>query len=67
MHAVLDTKAGSIYNDEISSLYHFPNRYKKIVDECVGDWVIFREPRDDGGRMAYNVGRSYAETFTKYY
>ena len=53
MHAVLDTKPGSIYNDEISSLYHFPNRYKKILEKCVGDWVVFREPRDDGGRMAY--------------
>ena len=53
VHAVLDTKPGSIYNDEISSLYHFPNRYKKILEKCVDDWVIFREPRDDGGRMAY--------------
>jgi len=53
MHAVLDTKPGSIYNDHISSLYHFPSRYKKVLDNCVGDWVVFREPRDEGGRMAY--------------
>jgi len=53
MHAVLDTKPGSIYNDKVSSLYHFPSRYKKIIDKCIGDWVVFREPRDSGGRMAY--------------
>lgn len=53
MHAVLDTKPGSIYNDKTSSLYHFPSRYKKILENCIGDWVIFREPRDEGGRMAY--------------
>jgi len=53
LHAVLDTKPSSVYDDSISQRYHFPSRYLKILEKCVGDWIIFREPRTDGGSMAY--------------
>ncbi len=53
MHAVLDTKPSSVYDDSISQRYHFPSRYLKILEKCVGDWIIYREPRADGGSMAY--------------
>jgi putative restriction endonuclease len=53
LHAVLDTKPGSIYDDSISQRYHFPSRYLKVLEKCIGEWVIYREPRADGGSMAY--------------
>lgn len=51
--AVFDTKAVSAYDDEITRQYHFPSRYLAIVQRCVGDWIVFREPRQGGGSMAY--------------
>lgn len=53
MKAVLDTKPTSIYNDKISQYYHFPKRYLGILKKCVGDWVVLRRPRADGGNLAY--------------
>jgi len=53
LHAVLDTKSGSIYDDSISQRYHFPSRYLKILEKCIGNWIVYREPRADGGSMAY--------------
>lgn len=58
MHAVFDTKAESAYDDDVSERYHFPARYLNIVAETVGDWVLFRQPRDGGGTKSYfAVGR----------
>jgi putative restriction endonuclease len=53
MKAILDTKPTSIYDDDISSHYHFPRRYLSIVEQAVRDWVILRRPRADGGNLAY--------------
>lgn len=50
---VFDTKANSIYKDEIERRYHFPLRYLDVASTAVGSWVLYREPRADGGRMAY--------------
>ena len=51
--AVFDTKPGSGYDDEAAVRYHFPNRYLSVVKSCVGDWVVFRRPRAEGGNLAY--------------
>jgi putative restriction endonuclease len=51
--AVLDTKPTSVYDDDLSQHYHFPRRYLAIVQQCVGDWIILRRPRADGGNLAY--------------
>lgn len=53
MKAVFDTKPGSGYDDEVAARYHFPNRYLPVATSCVGDWVVFRRPRADGGNLAY--------------
>jgi putative restriction endonuclease len=50
---IFDTKPTSIYDDDISSHYHFPRRYLSIVEQAVGDWVVLRRPRADGGNLAY--------------
>ncbi|MFT8246454.1 HNH endonuclease [Roseomonas sp. BN140053] len=53
MKGVFDTRAGTVYDDDITSRYHFPNRYLEIARQSVGDWIIYREPRRGGGREGY--------------
>jgi len=53
MKAVFDTKPTSIYDDDISEHYQFPRRYLSIAERCVGDWIVMRRPRADGGNLAY--------------
>lgn len=50
---VLDTRGGSGYDDDIVERYHFPNRYLAIAQRLVGDWIVYREPRRNGGRFGY--------------
>lgn len=53
--AVFDTKPNSGYDDEIMRRYHFPVRrnYMEVANASVGDWIVYREPRRNGGRQAY--------------
>ena len=53
MNGVFDTRAGTIYDDELPSRYHFPNRYLPAALACVDDWIVYREPRRNGGRSGY--------------
>lgn len=53
MKAVLDVKAHSQYDDNLAHYYHFPKRYIKTIEQCVGDWVVLRQPRADHGSKAY--------------
>ena len=53
MNGVFDTRAGTTYDDEIVSKYHFPNRYLPTALDCLGDWILYREPRRNGGRSGY--------------
>lgn len=59
MKAVFDTKANSGYGDKLPELYHFPlAKYRVVAEAAIGDWVLYREVRDNGGRQAYiGVGR----------
>ena len=50
---IFDSKAGSGYDDEIISHYHFPRRYLKAAEAIVGDWIAYREPAMGGGRGGY--------------
>lgn len=53
MKAVFDTKPTSIYDDEVTRHYQFPRRYLSIAEHCVGDRIVLRRPRADGGNLAY--------------
>lgn len=55
MKAVFDVKAGSGYDDDITRRYHFPaiSHYLAAARDALGDWVLFREGRRNGGRQAY--------------
>lgn len=53
MKAVFDTKPTSVYDDEVTRHYQFPKRYLALVERCVGDRILFRRPRADGGNLSY--------------
>ncbi|MBV1838438.1 HNH endonuclease [Acetobacter estunensis] len=53
MNGVFDTRAGTTYDDEIVSKYHFPDRYLSAALDCLGSWILYREPRRNGGRSGY--------------
>jgi hypothetical protein len=58
--AVFTHKPGSIYDDLPEERYHFPATYRRQVEEAVGDFIVYYEPRRGGsgndghrGRQAY--------------
>ena len=46
-------KDGSIYDDIPELHYQFPKSYLSRAQKMVGDWIVYRETRVSGGRMAY--------------
>lgn len=55
MKGVFDVKPGSGYDDRPSERYHFPTRkhYLEVAEAVLGDWIIYRESKRDGGRKGY--------------
>jgi putative restriction endonuclease len=51
--AVFISKINSIYDDLPEDRYHFPRQYLNRIEETIGDWIIYYEPRRNGGRMVY--------------
>ncbi len=41
------------YDDLPEVRYHFPARYLRKAQECVGDWILYYEPRRNSGRQVY--------------
>jgi len=46
---VLVQGSSSVYDDEAGDRHHFPNRYLKRIEKCVGDWAVFFTPVKDTG------------------
>jgi putative restriction endonuclease len=38
-------RADSIYEDSPASQYQFPRQYLSRAQQCVGDWIVYYEPR----------------------
>jgi putative restriction endonuclease len=38
-------RSDSIYDDSPAERYQFPSQYRGRVEACVGDWIIYYEPR----------------------
>jgi putative restriction endonuclease len=38
-------RSDSIYDDSPAEQYQFPGQYLRRVEACVGDWIIYYEPR----------------------
>ncbi len=44
-HGVFIHRPDSIYDDRPAEVYQFPAQYLSRVQSCVGDWIIYYEPR----------------------
>lgn len=52
-NAVFIASLASRYDDVLEQQYHFPSQYLARVQQTVGDWIIYYEPRRGGGRRVY--------------
>ena len=55
--AVLVTKVDPTYDDLPENRYHFPVNYLKRIEQTVGDWIIYYEPRRSSGDQSSTGGR----------
>lgn len=53
MKGVFEISGSSRYDDLIAERYHFPSQYLAVARQLLGDWIVYRETRAAGGRMAY--------------
>ncbi|HWM45333.1 MAG TPA: HNH endonuclease [Xanthobacteraceae bacterium] len=44
-HGVFVHRSDSIYDDSPAERYQFPRQYLSRVETCVGDWIVYYEPR----------------------
>lgn len=44
-HGVFIHRSDSIYDDSPAERYQFPSQYLGRVEACVGDWIVYYEPR----------------------
>lgn len=53
MKGVFEISGNSRYDDLITERYHFPSQYIPQARQLENDWILYRETRVSGGRMAY--------------
>lgn len=58
-NAVFTASASSIYDDLIEERYHFPKTYLRQVEEAVGDWIVYYEPRRTTGPHSATGRQAY--------
>ncbi|MGV6876532.1 HNH endonuclease [Pseudochelatococcus sp. B33] len=46
-------RSDSIYDDSLAERYQFPAQYLSRVQACVGDWIVYYEPRKVAGTRGY--------------
>lgn len=46
-------RSASIYDDSPAERYQFPSQYLGRVQACIGDWIIYYEPRKVAGTRGY--------------
>jgi len=57
MKAVLTTKKISEYDDDPSVRYHFPRTYIRQIEQAIGDFIIYYEPRRTSADLSSRGGR----------
>ncbi|MCF8469694.1 MAG: HNH endonuclease [Parvibaculum sp.] len=55
--AILTTKVSPTYDDLPEERYHFPKTYLRQIEQSVGDWIIYYEPRRKTGDLSSSGGR----------
>src|SRR5882757_10324148 len=48
-------RSDSIYEDSPAEKYQFPSQYLRRVEACVGDWIIYYEPRKVAETRGYSA------------
>src|SRR5258708_35799560 len=46
-------RADSIYDDSPAERYQFPSQYLGRAETCVGNWIVYYEPRKVAGTRGY--------------
>jgi putative restriction endonuclease len=46
-------RADSIYDDSPAERYQFPRQYLGRAEACIGDWIVYYEPRKVDGTRGY--------------
>src|SRR5471030_890294 len=46
-------RVDSIYDDTPAERYQFPRQYLGRASACVGDWIVYYEPRKVSGSRGY--------------
>jgi|SRR5579872_111390 len=46
-------RSDSIYDDSPAERYQFPSQYLSRVEACVGDWIVYYEPRKVANTRGY--------------
>ncbi len=60
---VLTSKVDPTYDDLPEERYHFPQTYLRQIEQAVGDWIVYYEPRRSTGELSSSGGRqSYFAT-----
>jgi putative restriction endonuclease len=52
-HGVFVYRSDSIYEDNPAEVYQFPRQYLSRVQPCIGDWIIYYEPRKVADTRGY--------------
>lgn len=58
-NAVFTASDSSIYDDLIEERYHFPKTYLRQVEEAIGDWIVYYEPRRTTGPRSATGRQAY--------
>lgn len=52
-YGVFIHRTDSIYDDSPAEQYQFPRMYLRRAQDCVGDWIVYYEPRKVPGTRGY--------------
>ncbi|HET6620321.1 MAG TPA: HNH endonuclease [Dongiaceae bacterium] len=52
-YGVFVYRSDSIYDDNPAEIYQFPRQYLGRAQSCLGDWIIYYEPRKVAGTRGY--------------
>src|SRR6185312_1265005 len=58
MKGVFTTQLDPSYDDLPEQRYHFPRTYLRQAEACVGDWIVYYEPRRQSAGATVARGRS---------
>lgn len=56
-NAVFTTKVTPSYNDLPEERYHFPRTYLNYVQQAIGDYIVYYEPRRSSAELSSRGGR----------